>query len=284
MQHRKELFMPALLFFDIDGTLITLDDEHKMPESTKKALYKAKENGHKIFINTGRVKTAIDRHLLNFGFDGFICGCGTYIEYEGKEILHHTLTKEENLYYAKKLREYRYQTVFEGKDRLFIEGDYGPGSFLEYIYNYFSKNVEIPIENADHPELVYDKFTTAQMPESDVEGFQETFSDAFHLIPHGGRVVEAVPKGFSKATGIQFLTDYLKVPLADCYAFGDSINDMEMLRYVPHSVAMGNAVEPVFEVVEYRTTDILEDGILHALSHYGLISTGNESGKRGGEV
>lgn len=263
--------MPALLFFDIDGTLITLDDEHRMPDSTKQALYKVKENGHKIFINTGRVKTAIDRHLLEFGFDGLVCGCGTYIEYEGKPIFHQTLSKEQCKDYADKLRACKYQTVFEGKERLFIEGEYGPGSFMEYIYNYFSKNTEYPIEDPFHEEFAYDKFTTVCMPDSDDKTFQEIFSEPFHLIPHGQQVVEVVPKGCSKATGIQLLMEHLGASLSDCYAFGDSINDMEMLQYVPHSVGMGNAVEQVLTVVEYRTADILEDGIQKALVHYGLL-------------
>lgn len=263
--------MPALLFFDIDGTLITLDEEHRMPESTKHALYQVKEKGHKIFINTGRVKTAIDRHLLEFGFDGLICGCGTYIEYEGQPVFHHTLTKEQCLYYAERLREYKMQTVFEGKDRLFIDGDYGPGGFMEYIYNYFSKNVEYPIEDSRHPELIYDKFTTTLMPESDAEAFHSFFSKSFHLIPHGSRVMEAVPNGFSKATGIQFLMNYLDALPEDCYAFGDSVNDMEMLQYVPHSVGMGNAVKEVLDVVEYQTAEIEKDGIEKALMHYGLL-------------
>ena len=263
--------MSALLFFDIDGTLITLDDKHIMPESAKEALRKAKEQGNKIFINTGRAKTAIDKHLLDFGFDGLVCGCGTYIEYEGKEILHHTLTKEQSISYAALLHEYKFQTVFEGKDRLFMEGECGPGSFLEYIYNYFSKNTDYPIENANHPDLIFDKFTATGFPESDMEAFQAAFEKDFTLIPHFSNTYEAVPKGFSKATGIQFLVDYLGEKLSDCYAFGDSINDMEMLKYVPHSVGMGNAVKEVLEVVEYRTTDILEDGIRNALGHYGLI-------------
>ena len=115
--------MPALLFFDIDGTLVTLDHEHVMPESTKQALNKAKANGHKIFINTGRVKTAIDKHLLNFGFDGFVCGCGTYAEYNGEIIYHHTLTKGQCLEQAEILRKCNYHTIFEKNDRLFIEGE-----------------------------------------------------------------------------------------------------------------------------------------------------------------
>ena len=46
---------------------------------------------------------------------------------------------------------------------------------------------------------------------------------------------------------------------------------MEMLKYVPHSVGMGNAVDEVLSVVEYQTTDILENGIENALKHYKLI-------------
>ncbi|MCM1157771.1 MAG: Cof-type HAD-IIB family hydrolase [Bacteroidales bacterium] len=263
--------MSALLFFDIDGTLLTLDGRHAMPESTKDALLKAKENGHKIFINTGRVKTAIDKLLLNFGFDGLVCGCGTYVEYRGKAVLHQILPKEKCVEYAAKLREYGYQAVFEGKERLFIDGDHGPGSFMEYIFNYFSQNSDYPIEESGHPEFIFDKFTAAQTPDGDRDAFWNFFSAEFNLISHTDTVIEAVPLGCSKATGIRYLTDYLGVPLKNCYAFGDSVNDLEMLQYVSHSVAMGNAAETIKETAEYSTTDIEQDGIWNALRHYGLI-------------
>lgn len=43
----------AALFFDVDGTLI--DEQTKIvPESTLRALKQARENGHLVFINTGR--------------------------------------------------------------------------------------------------------------------------------------------------------------------------------------------------------------------------------------
>ena len=263
--------MSALLFFDIDGTLVTLDNEHVMPESTKVALHKAKENGHKIFINTGRVKTAIDKHLLDFGFDGFICGCGTYAEYEGEIIYHHTLTKEQCMEQAEVLRKCKCHTIFEKNDRLFIEGEHGPGSFLEYIYNYFSRNSEYPILGPEAADFLFDKFTTALLPDSDREAFFEYFSKDNTVIPHSNSVFEVVPKGCSKATGIQQVMRHLGVELSACYAFGDSINDMEMLKYVSHSIGMGNSVEEVFSVVEYITTDIMKDGIANALKHYGLI-------------
>lgn len=263
--------MSALLFFDIDGTLITLDKSHKMPESAKKALYKAKENGHKIFINTGRVKSAIDRHLLSFGFDGMVCGCGTYIEYEGKELFHQSISKDKCIEYANKLHAYNYETLYEGKDRLFIDGEYGPGSFMGYIYEYFSENSFYPIEPINHPEFIFDKFTTSITGLSDEKAFADTFKDDFNLIAHGQKVIEVVPNGFTKATGIQYMMEYLGVAKEECYAFGDSINDMEMLRFVDHSVGMGNAVEDVLSVVEHVTTDIEDDGLYNALDYYGLL-------------
>jgi len=263
--------MSALLFFDIDGTLITLDQNHVFPESTKNALNKARENGHRIFINTGRVKTAIDKQLLDFGFDGLICGCGTYIEFEGKELLHETIAKDKCIDFAKKLHDYGYETLFEGKERLFIDGDYAPGTFMNYIYDYFSGNSDYPIERYDHPQLIYDKFTTCQLENSDSEAFLKTFESDFHLIPHGFKVIEVVPDGYSKATGIQFIMNELDVSQENCYAFGDSVNDLEMLKYVKHSVGMGNGVNDVLELCEYVTTDIEEDGIANALKHYRLV-------------
>lgn len=263
--------MSALLFFDIDGTLITLDKRHIMPESTRQALNKAKSNGHKIFINTGRVKSAIDKHLLEFGFDGLVCGCGTYIEYEGNEVFYKSIPENLCIKYANMLHGIGYETLFESRDRLFIDGDHGPGTFMNYIFEYFSENSDEPIREYTHPKFRFDKFTTSGKEGSKQGVFEEMFCKDFNLIPHGNIVTEAVPKGCSKATGISFLMNELDVSIDNCYAFGDSINDMEMLKFVGHSVGMGNSVKELFDVVEHKTTDIEDDGIANALSFYNLI-------------
>ena len=57
---------------------------------------------------------------------------------------------------------------------------------------------------------------------------------------YGEGFYEIVPKGYSKATGIQFLCDYFKVGKEDCYAFGDSNNDLPMLQHAKRSWAIGN--------------------------------------------
>ncbi|MGN0438721.1 MAG: Cof-type HAD-IIB family hydrolase [Lachnospiraceae bacterium] len=263
--------MSALLFFDIDGTLLTLDASHEFPESTKMALLEAKKNGHKIFINTGRVKSAIDKQLLEFPFDGLVCGCGTYIEYQGQTLFHAQLDRKLCRAYAKEIHNWNLGTVYEGKNQMFIDGEHGPGSFLEFIYNYFGENSDLPIEDYTHPDLAYDKFTTSKVEGGDLESFIHQFGKIFHLIPHGENVIEAVPMGCSKATGIEFLLNYLKEDKENSYAFGDSINDMEMLEYAAHSIGMGNAVPKVKETVEFVTSDVTADGIYQAMKHYQLI-------------
>ncbi len=54
-------------------------------------------------------------------------------------------------------------------------------------------------------------------------------------------------------------------------AFGDGVNDAEMLRFDGIGVAMGNAVEVTKEAADYITDSVDNDGILKALQHFGLI-------------
>ena len=75
-----------IVFFDIDGTIID-NDTHKIPESTREAIGKMRRNGHIAVVNTGRTWVSIDQELKEMEFDGYICGCGTYIWYQGEWLL-----------------------------------------------------------------------------------------------------------------------------------------------------------------------------------------------------
>lgn len=83
-----------ILFFDVDGTLITEDGRRYFPDSAKRALAQARVNGHLVFINTGRVYCNITEEIKSAGFDGFVCGCGTSIYYDGKELFHNDVSKD----------------------------------------------------------------------------------------------------------------------------------------------------------------------------------------------
>jgi hypothetical protein len=61
------------------------------------------------------------------------------------------------------------------------------------------------------------------------------------------------------------------VDIADTFAVGDSVNDLDMLRFAGHGIAMGNATAPTKAAAEYVTADIHDDGIYQAMQHYGLL-------------
>ena len=75
------------LFFDIDGTLLS-EKTRRVPDSAKEALKQAREKGHLVLINTGRVYPHLTQIRSQVDADGFLCGCGTYVRVRD-EVLYH---------------------------------------------------------------------------------------------------------------------------------------------------------------------------------------------------
>ena len=259
-----------LLFFDIDGTLITDSPERIFPDSAKEAIRLTKEKGNMTFINTGRVFGNIDGFIQEAGFDGYVCGCGTYIRFRGEVLLHKTLSKETCDEIALVSRKCKVCNLYEGAATTGIDRTLPITGDLLELKNYFEQVRKVPFTSVGDDDFIFDKFAGWYDEESDLETFKEYITKDFDYIHRGEGFYEIVPKGYSKATGIQFLCDYFKVGIEDCYAFGDSNNDLPMLSYVPHSIAMGESSEELKKQVEYVTTGVLEDGILNAMKYYGL--------------
>lgn len=260
-----------ILFFDIDGTLITTDKSRTFPESAKRAIREAREKGHLAFINTGRVFVNVDEFIKEAGFDGYVCGCGTQIIVNDKELFHHKLTKERCMEVALKARECYISAIYEHADLTSLDLEIENESNKELI-EYFRKNNRPMLEDIFDPRFIYDKFTAwYDVERSNLQEFRDFLTEDFYVIEREGDFLEVVPKGFSKATGIEYLLKYYDIPLSDAYVFGDSNNDLEMLQYVPNSVGMGVCTKEVEEAVSYKTTEVLQDGIYLALKHFGVI-------------
>ena len=78
-------------------------------------------------------------------------------------------------------------------------------------------------------------------------------------------------KDWGKADAIEYIIEYLNIPIENTYAFGDGHNDIEMLKKVNVGIAMGNAVGELKEVANYITSNIFDDGIQKAMKTYKLI-------------
>lgn len=84
----------------------------------------------------------------------------------------------------------------------------------------------------------------------------------------GADVIEVAA---SKAEGLKRLCAHYGISMKDTVAFGDSMNDYEIVRDAGIGVAMGNAIEPLKEVADYVTTSIGEDGVWNACIALGLF-------------
>jgi len=68
--------------------------------------------------------------------------------------------------------------------------------------------------------------------------------------------MDVLPLGGSKAQGIEKAIEKLGYTKEQVYAFGDYLNDIEMLQFVGNGVAMGNAPDLVKNAAKYVTKDV----------------------------
>lgn len=258
-----------ILFFDIDGT-ISDEDTGVIPESCIKAIKKAQANGHLCFVNTGRPICTIEQPILNLGMDGYICGCGCYIEYQGKALLESKLPIETCRRVVKSSKSNNIYSVFEGVDGIYWD----PNNTHPAVKSVFERYTKCGFDMSKtwyDENLSFDKWACWVDEKSNFEAFENDIKDEFTIIQRASDFYEIIQKEYSKATGIQFLLDYFNLKLEDAYAFGDSTNDLSMLEYVENSIAMGNASDLVKEKVKFITKSVHEDGIEYAMKHFGII-------------
>ena len=261
-----------ILFFDIDGTLITEDGRRYFPDSARRALAQARADGHLVFINTGRVYCNVTDEIKSAGFDGFVCGCGTSIYYDGRELFHNDVSKDVCRDIAYACRRYGMFGMYEHRDKVYVDGKNMDNELLAEMVRYFRANGIFVGEDVDSADFEFDKFC-CWIPDDNrkVPEFREYVSRNFEYIDRGPDFCEIVPKGFSKATGIQYLLDYFDIPLENAYAFGDGNNDAPMLLYCPNSIIMEKGPEELKRQVVMVTDDAENDGIYKAMVKLGII-------------
>lgn len=268
-----------ILFFDIDGTL--LNHKGSVNPSTKEALVKLRENGHLCFVCTGRTKCMVPKAIFELNFDGFVYGGGTSVEHEGRKIVDYVLPYELVVKGATILNKYKVSFLFEGTDFVYMEE-----SAMEDPRTYFSVFVKSLGDIAkvihDYHEVKASKITllvSRDMSREEFLNMQEELSEEFDVIIHESMnskvltdgLIELMPKGYSKATGIHDVITHLEMGMETTIGIGDSNNDLEMFAYVETAVCMGNGTEKAKELADYVTTEIDQDGIYKAVEHLGLL-------------
>lgn len=259
-----------LLFFDIDGTLVE-EENFNIPLSAITAIKKVQANGHTCFINTGRPIGVIESELKNLDFDGYICACGTYVEYKNRIISYTSIPRSNCFNLIKILCECRMNAVLESRDNIFFPTDRNHPT-VEGFYQYYINQGFNPKLYSKDTEVEFEKIACWFNEDGDIGRVRDyVLSIGLKIIERGKDFIEIIPSNCSKASGIKTIVEYLDIPLDDTISFGDSNNDLEMFEITNQSIAMGNADFALKEKATYITTNINDNGIFNALDYLELL-------------
>lgn len=258
-----------VIFFDIDGTLVG-EDGRTMPESAKRAIQRARKNGHICMINTGRTLALVGEEITGqTEFDGLALGCGTMILYRGKTLFHRVFTAEESQRIIDGLHRYQIDACLEGKENNYLEAE--ERILTETFRSFLRRFAGYGYDSYSAAVGRFDKLYAYADEGKRMDAFREEFGDWLDFVDRRGGYFEIMPKGCSKASAVELVARELGVSMEETVAIGDSSNDIPMLERAHVGIAMGNATEDVKRIADFVSTSVEEDGISRALEWLGVI-------------
>ncbi|MEU7045780.1 HAD family hydrolase [Streptomyces varsoviensis] len=251
-----------LVATDLDGTLLRAD--HSVSERTREALGLATGAGAAHIVVTGRA-VPWTKHILDaLDYRGLaVCGQGAQLYHAGEQRLLTSVTLDRQLAglaLAKIEAEVGPLYLAASRDGLDGAVVVGPG--------YRSQEGPLPViplqEPADLWSAPLNKIYLQHPSLSDDALAEIALAVAGGLVGvtmAGAGIVELLPLGLTKATGLSLAARRLGVKPADTIAFGDMPNDIPMFGWAAHGVAMANAHDDLKAVADEITASNEEDGI-----------------------
>ncbi|MFE7192861.1 HAD family hydrolase [Kitasatospora sp. NPDC057541] len=255
-----------LVATDLDGTL--LNSVESVSARNRAALADATAAGALHIIVTGRSATWARPVFDEIGYRGIaVCGQGAQVYDAGEHRLLTSLTLDRRVA-ALAIQRIEEETgplaVAASQDGL--DGDVlaGPGyelqigSELPVVRTAKDELLSAPVSKLyiQHPELTDDALA---------EAARHAAGDLVGVVMAGAGIVELLPLGLSKATGLAVAAHRLGVKAADTIAFGDMPNDVPMFGWARHGVAMANAHQELLAVADEVTLSNDEDGVAAVL-------------------
>lgn len=260
-QDRSAAFPYRLIATDLDGTLLRSDES--VSRRTRDALAGAAAAGAAHIVVTGRA-VPWTRHILDeLDYHGLaVCGQGAQVYDAGEHRLLTSVTLDRQLAGVALAKiEAEVGPLYLAASRGGLDGEVlvGPGYTVTGTlsvtpFTDASDLWEAPLNKIylQHPTLTDDELAEAS----------RRAAGGFVTVAMAGEgIVELLPLGLSKATGLSLAARRLGVRPADTIAFGDMPNDIPMFAWASHGVAMSNAHAELKAVADEVTASHEEDGI-----------------------
>ncbi|MFC9325873.1 HAD family hydrolase [Kitasatospora sp. NPDC057015] len=251
-----------LVATDLDGTL--LNSAETVSARNRAALAAATAAGASHIIVTGRSAGWARPVFDEIGYTGTaVCGQGAQVYDAGAHKLITSMTldrRQAALAIAKIEAETGPLAVAANQDGLDGQVLAGPGYALQI-------GTELPILQVPSDELLSTPVSKLYIQHPGLtddelaEAAHRVAGDLVGVVMAGPGIVELLPLGLSKATGLAVAARRLGFRPADTIAFGDMPNDVPMFAWAAHGVAMANAHEQLLAVADEVTVSNDEDGV-----------------------
>ncbi|MFC6064898.1 HAD family hydrolase [Streptomyces ochraceiscleroticus] len=262
-------FPYKLVATDLDGTLLRPDDT--VSARTREALAAVTAAGAAHIVVTGRAVPWTRHILADLDYQGLaVCGQGSQVYHAGENRLLTSVTLDRQL---------------AGLAIAKIEAEVGP-LYLAASRDGLNGSVVVapgyrvhegPLPNVmvDNPaDLWADPINKVYIQHRELSddalaaAAREVAGDLVGVTMAGPGIVELLPLGLSKATGLSLAARRLGAKAADTIAFGDMPNDIPMFAWAAHGVAMANAHDELKAVADEITTSNEDDGIAAVLERF----------------
>lgn len=266
--------MIKLIAIDLDGTL--LNNQKEITPYNKEVLQKAKAQGVKVVLCTGRPLRAIRPYLEELGLkdagDYSITFNGGLVQKNDTgEILDKSALELSDI---KRLIQMA-QDLDLPLDVVSDEVVYVLPTSEENNSIYGSLNPLLdchPITEEElAPDGLYNKAVVAfeqTFLDQQIAKIPQDIRDDYEVIKTREVLLEFMPKGVTKAYGCQLLGEHLGIKPEEMMAIGDEENDLPMIEFAGVGVAMDNAVPAVKSAANVLTASNEEDGVGKVVAEY----------------
>ncbi|WP_163539318.1 HAD family hydrolase [Gracilibacillus sp. YIM 98692] len=256
------------LFLDIDGTI--LRDDHSIEDSTKEAVQLAKEQEIEVFLATGRPLHELQEIAEYLQVESFIGYNGAYALQNDEVLVDEPMDAQIINHYLDIAKHYGHDMVlYTNKQNLFtsIESKQVQ-EFIEYFdlksTSVYSKEYQEQILGITLMNVPVDEIDFYQIENVDIYFSQVNVKGLEHCY-------DVIRENVNKGRAIKHILEKLNISPSKAIAFGDGMNDKQMLQFVGTSFAMGNASPELFQYAKHRTTSVNDSGIYNGLKQIGVI-------------